>query len=127
MEEGDFEEPEAWLEFERDSEDFGEVYQAATRSTTFRMTAAGTEPLVMHELRRTCGCTEGELYVLGADGSRELFAPGEPYAPGTEFESMKIVALLFGSITTLFLESMKIRLWHFQTVSATSKTYGLNS
>ncbi len=78
--------PKSWFEFERDTEDFGDVYASAIRETTFDMVVAGEEGIVLDELRRTCGCTEGELYVLGDAGEKTLFEVGRSYPPGTRFE-----------------------------------------
>lgn len=86
-EEAALEEPtrDAWIEADRQDEDFGDVYANAVRETTFDLVAAGSEDLVLKELKRSCGCTEGELYVLGAEGERTPYEVDRPYAPGTRF------------------------------------------
>jgi hypothetical protein len=76
----------SWLEFERESHDFGDVYQAAVRRTSFDLVAAGTEPLVVTALKRSCGCTEGELFVVDATGTESPVELDRPYAPGTKFK-----------------------------------------
>jgi len=79
-------ERDAWLEADVDSHDFGVVYPMSVHSTSFDLVAAGTEELEIHEIMRSCGCTKGELFVVGDDGSLTEAEPGVPYAPGTRFE-----------------------------------------
>ncbi len=77
---------DSWFEFDTNTHDFGDVYASAKRETTFALVAAGTEDLIVGEVQRSCGCTEGQLFVLAEGGARSPFEPGKAYAPGTRFE-----------------------------------------
>lgn len=56
--------------FESDTIDFGEVWDYQTLEGRFRFTNVGTEPLVISDVKPSCGCTPVEL-------ARDRFEPGE--------------------------------------------------
>ena len=53
--------------------------------------AAGEGELVVLQVMRSCGCTEGELFSLGAEDELLPVEIGEPYAPGTRFKLRAIL------------------------------------
>lgn len=73
----------SWLEADSFEHDFGEVYPQTLQRAVFDCVAAGEEPLVVRELKYSCGCTAGELLVLDAAGAESPIALGEPYPSGT--------------------------------------------
>ena len=76
----------AWLESESFVHAFGDVYPQSLHRVSFPAVAAGTEPLVIEELKHSCGCTSGELFVLGEDDARSPVEFGVAYPIGTRFE-----------------------------------------
>jgi hypothetical protein len=61
---------DARMTFERPSHDFGVVWDHRPVETTFAFTNTGTEPLVIQDIRSTCGCTVPDL-------EKTEYAPGE--------------------------------------------------
>ena len=64
---------QAALEFSETEHDFGEVYEGDVASYEFTFTNTGTEPLVIAEVKASCGCTTPfwtrEPVMPGAQGS----------------------------------------------------------
>lgn len=73
----------AWLASDSFEHEFGAVYPQALQHATFECTVAGEEPLVVRELKYSCGCTAGELLVVGEDGATSPVELGRPYPTGT--------------------------------------------
>lgn len=71
---------------ETKSHDFGTVFPDTLNEKVFSFEVAEGPPLVITELRHSCDCTEGKLYVLDASGERGPVAFGEAYASGSRFE-----------------------------------------
>ena len=69
---------------DRETHDFGAVYPMSVHTTTFDLVAEGTDPLVVKEVVRSCGCTRGELSVVEGDTATRVEL-GREYAPGTKF------------------------------------------
>lgn len=59
------------LEFDKKEHDFGEIEKNTPVETVFSYTNAGEAPLVITDIKSTCGCT------VPKDWSREPLAPGE--------------------------------------------------
>ena len=112
----------SWFDFDRERHDFGDVYQAAVRHTRFDLVAAGSEPTIVTALKRSCGCTEGELFVLEDSGAESPVQLDHPYAPGTEFrllaslnskgrqgtQEQRVHIVTQGNITTSFILDAEI-------------------
>lgn len=75
--------PRGSLESDRDSHDFGDLFAGSLRTTSFELTAAGAEPLIVTDVGHSCGCTKGELFVLDDAGAEHPVEMGRPYAAGT--------------------------------------------
>ena len=59
------------IEFDRTEHDFGEIESRAAVETTFSYTNTGDAPLVITDIKSSCGCT------VPQDWSRAPLAPGE--------------------------------------------------
>lgn len=59
------------LTFTESEHDFGEIEQGKSVETTFEYKNTGNAPLVITDIKSTCGCT------VPQDWSREPLAPGE--------------------------------------------------
>lgn len=59
----------AKITFEESSYEFGDIYQGDRVEHVFKYTNAGTEPLILSNVKTTCGCTVPSF-------SREPLAPG---------------------------------------------------
>lgn len=59
------------LEFDKKEHDFGEIEKSTPVETVFNYTNTGDAPLVITDIKSTCGCT------VPQDWSREPLAPGE--------------------------------------------------
>lgn len=59
------------LEFDKKEHDFGEIEAKTQVETVFKYKNAGEAPLVITDIKSTCGCT------VPKDWSREPLAPGE--------------------------------------------------
>ncbi|WP_194767972.1 DUF1573 domain-containing protein [Tamlana sp. I1] len=59
------------LEFEKTEHDFGEIEAKTPVETVFNYKNAGNAPLVITDIKSSCGCT------VPQDWSREPLAPGE--------------------------------------------------
>ena len=68
----------ASLELEATIFDFGEVEKGTYATHWFAFRAAGAEPLRIHELKGSCGCTGGVVWLAGDHES----APARPYRLG---------------------------------------------
>lgn len=64
---GDF----AVITFDEKEHDFGTIVNGTSVETTFKYTNTGNAPLVVSNIKSTCGCT------IPSDWSREPLAPGE--------------------------------------------------
>jgi len=60
----------ARLRFERTEHDFGEIFDNERQTTEFRFTNGGPQPLIIGEVKSTCGCTVPEL-------EKKVYEPGE--------------------------------------------------
>ncbi|GGZ80811.1 DUF1573 domain-containing protein [Algibacter mikhailovii] len=58
------------IEFDKKEHDFGEIESRAAVETTFSYTNSGDAPLVITDIKSSCGCT------VPQDWSREPLAPG---------------------------------------------------
>jgi hypothetical protein len=58
------------IEFDKKEHDFGEIEAKTSVETTFNYTNTGDAPLVITNIKSSCGCTVPE------DWSREALAPG---------------------------------------------------
>lgn len=74
--------PRIKWEFGANSHDFGEVTQGAIMSHTFELSSGGTEPLVIKQIKPTCGCTTGDLMMVNADGTTRRYNFGDPIPVG---------------------------------------------
>jgi hypothetical protein len=59
------------IEFDKTEHDFGEIESRAAVETTFSYTNTGDAPLVITDIKSSCGCT------VPQDWSRAPLAPGE--------------------------------------------------
>ncbi|MFI1745855.1 DUF1573 domain-containing protein [Thalassobellus sediminis] len=59
------------IEFDKTEHDFGEIEAKSPQETTFAYTNTGDAPLVVTNIKSSCGCTIPENW------SREPLAPGE--------------------------------------------------
>lgn len=59
------------IEFDKSEHDFGEIESRAAVETTFNYKNTGDAPLVITDIKSSCGCT------VPQDWSREPLAPGE--------------------------------------------------
>jgi len=66
--------------------DFGSTWEGTLLVHTFLLTSSGTEDLVIDKIHSSCGCTIGNVWRLGTDGTREVYEEGAPLAPGTKLE-----------------------------------------
>ncbi len=60
----------ARLSFEKTTHDFGEIFDDATQEYEFQFTNTGPEPLIIGEIKSSCGCTVPEL-------EKRIYQPGE--------------------------------------------------
>ncbi|MDO5976619.1 DUF1573 domain-containing protein [Flavivirga jejuensis] len=67
------------LEFDKKEHDFGEIEAKTKVKTTFTYKNSGDAPLVITDIKSTCGCT------VPQDWSREPLAPGESGTFSVEF------------------------------------------
>lgn len=67
-------EPQPKIKFETEEFDFGEIKQGEVVSCVFKFTNDGEYPLVLQNVRTTCGCTVPD------------WPKGEPIAPGETSE-----------------------------------------
>lgn len=59
------------IEFDKKEHDFGEIEAKAAQETVFKYKNTGDAPLVITEIKSSCGCT------IPQDWSREPLAPGD--------------------------------------------------
>ncbi|TNJ44576.1 DUF1573 domain-containing protein [Tamlana fucoidanivorans] len=59
------------IEFDKKEHDFGEIESRQSVETVFKYTNTGDAPLVITDIKSSCGCT------VPQDWSREPLAPGE--------------------------------------------------
>ena len=62
------------ITFEKNSHDFGDIYQGDKVEHTYKFTNTGNEPLIITNVQVTCGCTTPKGY------------PRDPIAPGQKGE-----------------------------------------
>ena len=66
--------------------EYGRVFEGAQVKAAFVVTSSGEVPLVVHGVQASCGCTRPELWVVGADGTREPYTVGNEVAVGAKLE-----------------------------------------
>lgn len=66
------------------SHHFGEVMQGQKMNHTFELESAGTETLVVKQIKPTCGCTVADLMVVDASGNETKYNFGDPLPVGTK-------------------------------------------
>ncbi|MBI1380818.1 MAG: DUF1573 domain-containing protein [Planctomycetaceae bacterium] len=66
--------------------EYGRVFEGAQVKAAFVVTSAGEVPLVVHGVQASCGCTRPELWVVGADGTRDPYTVGREVAVGARLE-----------------------------------------
>ncbi len=75
------------IEFGTEKHDFGRARQGDQLTHVFRMTSAGSEPLIITQASPTCGCTLGEIKIRDGEGAEPvLYKFGEPIAVGAGIE-----------------------------------------
>jgi len=75
------------IDYETDQHQFGTVRQGMKMEHAFRMSSGGTAPLIIRQVKPTCGCTVGKVSTREAeDGEWKLYTMGEPIAPGTAIQ-----------------------------------------
>lgn len=67
------------ISFENEEHDFGTIVDGTPVTTKFKYTNTGKAPLVISNIKTTCGCT------VPQDWSREPLAPGESAEFSVEF------------------------------------------
>ncbi len=67
------------IEFDKTEHDFGEIEYRAPQETTFTYTNTGDAPLVVTNIKSSCGCTIPENW------SREPLAPGKTASFSVKF------------------------------------------
>ncbi len=72
-----------WLEADSFEHDFGTVYPQALHRTAFECVAAGDQPLVVREVKYSCGCTAADLLVVDEEGGTAPVEHGKAYPVGT--------------------------------------------
>lgn len=72
-----------WLETASFEHDFGTVYPQALHHTAFECVAAGDQPLVVREVKYSCGCTAADLLVVDEQGGTVPVEHGKAYPVGT--------------------------------------------
>ena len=68
------------LTFKQEEHDFGRIREGVVAEYSFSYTNTGTQPLVLSEVRPSCGCTV-------PDWSREPLAPGKTAAIKVKYNS----------------------------------------
>ncbi len=76
--------PRLHWEFGENSHDFGPVTQGAVVKHDFELESKGTEPLVIKQIKPTCGCTTGDLMVVQPDGMLVRYNFGDPIPVGSK-------------------------------------------
>ncbi len=97
----------AKITFEEDRFNFGEIDEGGKLSHTFPFTNTGAVPLIISDVRSTCGCTVAEW-------SREPISPGEVGEISVNFDSknkegrqskpITITSNTYPSKTTIYLD-----------------------
>lgn len=72
--------PGPYMTFEATSHDFGDIYQGDKVEHTFHFENTGDAPLVITNIKVTCGCT-------ATDWSRDPILPGEESSITVKFNS----------------------------------------
>jgi len=67
------------IEFDKKEHDFGEIESRAAQETTFTYTNTGDAPLVVTNIKSSCGCT------VPQDWSREPLLPGDKASFSVKF------------------------------------------
>lgn len=65
-----------------DTHDFGRVMQGQNVEHEFEVKSDGTEPLVINQVKPTCGCTVAKVLVETDDGEMAQYTYGQPIPPG---------------------------------------------
>lgn len=62
--------------------DFGRLLQGAVADHDFVLQTEGTEDLIIHQVKPTCGCTVARVLVADAEGAMQEYTYGNPIPPG---------------------------------------------
>jgi hypothetical protein len=62
--------PPSPLQFDKTTYDFGEIAQGVPQTCSFEVTNTGTEPILIQNVRPSCGCTE-------PDWTKQPLEPGK--------------------------------------------------
>jgi hypothetical protein len=73
----------ATIEFEKDSHDFGQLKQHDDAIYEFAFTNTGSEPLIIADAKKSCGCTVPTF-------TREPIAPGETGVIHVKYDSKRV-------------------------------------
>lgn len=76
--------PRIQWELNTSTHHFGEVMQGMKVSHVFDLTSAGTETLIVKQVKPTCGCTVADLMVVDANGGETKYQFGDPVPVGTK-------------------------------------------
>lgn len=98
----------AAFQFEKSTHDFGEIKQGDIVKHTFKFTNIGEAPLLISDIRTTCGCTTPNY-------TREPIAPGESGEIDVQFNSNGKSGVQ-NKVITIFANTEKQR----ETVSITT-------
>ncbi len=72
------------IEFGTERHDFGRVRQGDQVEHVFGMSAAGTTPLKIRQVKPSCGCTVGSVQVADTEGVFQDYTYGDPIEPGRD-------------------------------------------
>lgn len=88
------------ITFEESAHDFGDIFQGDRVTHTFTYENTGNEPLIISDVRTTCGCT-------ATNWNREPLAPGETASITVNFNSAgksgvqnKVVTILSNAVNS---------------------------
>ncbi|MFG0305587.1 MAG: DUF1573 domain-containing protein [Phycisphaerales bacterium JB040] len=77
----------ASLVFDRDVEELGRIFDHEKKDIEFKFSNQGTEDLVIHNIKPTCGCTLANVYKI-VDGEKKVIDTQDPqqlvFAPGEQ-------------------------------------------
>jgi hypothetical protein len=89
----------AQITFEESKKDFGKIHQGEVIEHTFTFQNTGNQPLLISEVKTTCGCTATQW-------PKEAIAPGEKAAITARFDSagkqgaqQKVISVISNSLS----------------------------
>jgi hypothetical protein len=78
--------PAGAITFEKGEHDFGRMFEGEIAKHTFDLLSAGENPLLIHNVKPTCGCTIGIVKVENDAGEFVAYDLGQPIAPGRKIK-----------------------------------------